>query len=290
MLRGFQQVDVFSDEVLGGNPVAVVLAGDGLSTAQMQQLARWTNLSETTFLLAPTTADADYRVRIFTLARELPFAGHPTLGTAWLLRELGRIEGDELTQRSEAGSTRVTASGEELWFERSGSAEPDLDDTAHGGGRRLAEALGIDVAALGLEARELGRPGRLGPAFAEAGVRYLLVPLRDIAALTSCRPRPDLLEAVAPVGAYCFTAVGAGRVRARGFFPGVGVAEDPATGSAAAALGIYLAARTGSIRFDIQQGVEIGRPSRIYVRAEQDRVAVGGRCRLVFTGRLEVLP
>ncbi len=116
-----------------------------------------------------------------------------------------------------------------------------------------------------------------------------MVPVRDPDVLSRCAPRPDLLGGLG-MGAYCFTATGAGGIRARGFFPGAGVPEDPATGSAAAALGLYLAERVGSIELEIVQGVEMERPSRIALRARSGHVSIGGRCHLVLTGRLEDLP
>jgi trans-2,3-dihydro-3-hydroxyanthranilate isomerase len=281
-------VDASGNPLRSGNPLAVFLDPGDITRSQMQAIAQTFNLSETTFVtgLHPEA----YDVRIFTPREELPFAGHPTIGTSWLLRTLGRIAGAEIEQRSEAGPTTVRAHGETLWFRRKGSSGNDLAERDPRIEERLARALGIEAWALGLEARELGRPGRLGPALADAGVPILLVPLRDVAALSRCSPRADLLAAIDAEGMYCFTATQAGRVRARGFFPGVGIAEDPATGAAAAALGLYLDARLGRIELEITQGVEIGRPCRLEVAAGPGVVEVGGRCGLIATGRLEHLP
>jgi trans-2,3-dihydro-3-hydroxyanthranilate isomerase len=121
-------------------------------------------------------------------------------------------------------------------------------------------------------------------------MRSLLVPVRNVEVLERCRPRWHLLDEISTVGGYCFTAAGAGRVRARGFFPGVGIPEDPATGAAAAALGVYLADRLGAIEMEMMQGVEMGRPSHIYLKAAEGRVHVGGRVTHIFSGRLEQLP
>ena len=117
-----------------------------------------------------------------------------------------------------------------------------------------------------------------------------MVPVRDVAALGRCRPVSAALEDATGEGAYCFTASQAGRLRARGFWSGLGVTEDPATGSAAAALGLYLSRRLGAIDFEITQGVEIERPSRMSVSARDETVRVGGSCRIVFEGRIESLP
>jgi len=284
----FVQVDVFADTVYRGNPLAVFPDAGELTGAQMQTIASEMNLSETSFVTAHT--DDSYDVRIFTPDEELGFAGHPTLGTAWVVRRLGLTDVDELTQRSRAGQTPVRVAGDEVWFVRSGSSEPDEEDRNPDFARRLGEALGLDASSVGLEARELGRSGYLRPAFADAGLRHLMIPLRDLDALGRARPNLAALPDVSPGGFYCFTAVQAGRVRARGFFPGLGVPEDPATGSAAADLGLYLADRIGSVEFEVAQGVEMGRPSRLFVRAQQSEVHVGGACHHVFDGTLAELP
>ncbi|MGH2751703.1 MAG: PhzF family phenazine biosynthesis protein [Actinomycetota bacterium] len=284
----FVQVDVFADAPYRGNPLAVFPHAGNLTSAQMQAVALEMNLSETTFV---TSHSSDfYEVRIFTPEEELNFAGHPTLGTAWVLRRLGLIKGDETTQRSRAGDTRVRVDGDRLWFARTGSSGSDEDDAHLDYSLRLARGLGVDQGSIGLEARELGRSGHLRPAFADAGLRHLMVPLRDLDALSRARPNPAMLPDVRPGGFYCFTALQAGRLRARGFFPGLGVPEDPATGSAGADLGLYLADRIGPIDVEIVQGVEMGRLSRLFVRAKPGKVQVGGTCHHIFDGALMELP
>ena len=284
----FFQVDVFTDRPYSGNPLAVFPEAKGLTAAQMQAIAREMNLSETTFV---TTSDSDsYTVRIFTPQAEIPFAGHPTIGTAAVMRHVGGASGRVVVQRSAAGETPITVEGSELWFERTGKASPDLEQSDTSAARRVAKAVGIEERDLGLEARELGRAGLLRPANADAGVEQLMVPVRDVDALGRCVPNNELLAKLSDVGAYCFTATQAGRVRARGFMSLVGVPEDPATGSAAAGLGVYLAARVGEIRFEVAQGIEMGRESKIHVHAAAGKVAIGGRCALVLEGTLAVLP
>ncbi|MDQ3752808.1 MAG: PhzF family phenazine biosynthesis protein [Actinomycetota bacterium] len=284
----FLQIDVFTDIAYRGNPLAVFPRAGDLNRRQMQAIAREMNLSETTFV---TSAARDtYEVLIFTPQEELPFAGHPTIGTAWVLRHLGLISGDEVYQHSPAGPTPVKVRGQRLWFSRNGSASENVEDTDPNARGRIADALRLDNGAIGLEARELGRSGLLRPAYADAGVQQLMVPVRDLDALGACRPDASRLGEVSPEGAYCFTATGAGQVRSRGFFPDFGIPEDPATGSAAAALGLYLASRLGAVELSVKQGVEIGRPSLIRVEAKPGRVEVGGSCRMVLTGRLEALP
>jgi trans-2,3-dihydro-3-hydroxyanthranilate isomerase len=283
----FVQVDVFADSAFRGNPLAVFPDASELTTEQMQAIASEMNLSETTFVSSHTRDF--YEMRIFTPTEELDFAGHPTLGTAWVLRRLGLLEVDEVIQRSRAGDTRVRL-GDRAWFVRAGSTEPDEDDAHPDYSVWLARGLGLQDGEVGMETRELGRSGHLRPAFADAGLRHLMVPLRDLESLGRARPHPESLPDVSPGGFYCFTAIQAGRIRARGFFPGVGVDEDPATGSAAADLGLYLADRVGPIDIEIVQGVEMGRLSRLHVRARPGAVEVGGTCHHVFDATLTEPP
>jgi trans-2,3-dihydro-3-hydroxyanthranilate isomerase len=282
----FYQIDVFTSGPFEGNPLAVFPAASGLGKAQMQAIAREMNLSETSFVTE--TAPDSYSVRIFTPAEELPFAGHPTVGTAWLLHHLGLTSVDEVDQRSGVGTTTVTRRGDSWHFRRAGRSEADIEDRDPEFARTIARALGIETGEVGAEARELGRPGRLRPAYSNAGLQQLMVPVRNVGALTRCRADSGLGGLVD--GAYCFTPTGAGHIRSRGLWPGLGVVEDPGTGSAAAALGVYLVDRVGPIQCDITQGVEIGRPCTIELKAEAEGVQVGGRCALVFKGTLEAIP
>jgi trans-2,3-dihydro-3-hydroxyanthranilate isomerase len=283
----FFQIDVFAGSAYAGNPLAVFPEAEELSGSQMQRIALEMNLSETTFVTS--VEDPTYSLRIFTPGQELPFAGHPTIGTAWLLRHMHRLSGDHFIQSSSAGDTEISVVGDELWFERSGHSGRDLaagDPTAVGA---LAAALGINGSDVGLDGQEIGGSGELRVATADAGVEQLMVPVRDDSALGRCSPRSELVS-VHEFGVYCFTAIGNGQLAARGFFPSSGVAEDPATGSAAAGLGLYLADRMGGGTFEISQGREMGRPSRILMRCEPGRVAIGGRCEPIFRGELEALP
>ncbi|MFN2526390.1 MAG: PhzF family phenazine biosynthesis protein [Actinomycetota bacterium] len=282
------QVDVFAEGPYRGNPLAVLPDAGSLTGRQMQAIASEMNLSESTFV-TKVGRDA-YEVRIFTPITELGFAGHPTLGTFWALNHLGLVD-EEAVQRSRAGETRVWLDADVTWFERTGASGEDLERTDASSTQRIADALGLPVGDLGLEARELGRSGFLRPAFSNAGLEdQLMIPLKNLDALTACRPVPHLLAQLAPVGMYCFTGYKAGVIRARGLFPGAGVAEDPATGSAAGALGLYLASRVGAIDLTIEQGIEIARPSRLEIKASGERVRVGGKCHLVLRGRIEALP
>jgi trans-2,3-dihydro-3-hydroxyanthranilate isomerase len=285
----FVQVDVFADRPYAGNPLAVLPDAGDLSSAQMQAIASEMNLSETVFV---TGVGRDtYDVRIFTPRSELEFAGHPTIGAAWALLHLDAVKGDRLLQRSSVGVTEVTVDDDKIWFERSGSAGRDLEEHSPDSLRRVAGWVGLEPSVAGLEARELGRSGRLRPAIADAGTPFLILPVEDLSTLGRCVPPPDEATGLGIGGIYCFTAVRAGGVRARGLFPAsTGTAEDPGTGSAAAALGLYLADRIGDIDFEIEQGVELGRPCHIHVSGRQETVRVGGRCELVLDGELRHLP
>lgn len=295
----FAAVAVFVDAKVGGlgsgNPLLVFPDGGAFTTAQMSTIARafghhLGRFSETVFVADASTSA--YSSRIFTPLEELPFAGHPTLGTAWLLRHLGAIEGEEVHQHTAAGVTTVRFSGDTVWFRRRAHAAQDLRVRDQDVDAKVARALGIERAAVGLEPRELGRSvSKLNPAVIDAGIPQLLVPVRDREALRRCRAVPEALAEVPPGhGAYCFTATRAGAIEARGMYPGLGIEEDPATGSAAASLGIYLADRLGPIELEIAQGVQIGRSSKLLVSAREGEVDVGGRCGLLFESTLATVP
>lgn len=285
----FHQVDVFAERPFRGNPLAVFPDAGEMTRGQMQAIASEMNLSECSFVT--NVGPDDYSVRIFTPRTELGFAGHPTIGTAWVLARLGKIRGSEVTQRSSAGTTTVRFDEDRIWFVRSGEVFDDLESKTPQAKDKLAKALGLSPREIGLEPRELGRSrDRLGPALTDAGLKQLVVPVEDAATLGRCRPVARLLEEFDAPGVYCFTALGAGLLQARGFFPALGIEEDPATGSAAAGLGLYLADRIGPIEAEIAQGVEMGRPSRIYLRASERSVQIGGRCEPVAEGKLLSLP
>jgi len=265
MARAFAQVDVFTDEPYCGNPVAVVLDGEGLSEAEMQQFASWTNLSETTFLLPPTDPGADYRVRIFTPSRELPFAGHPTLGTchAWLATAAGGKAGDVVVQECQAGLVQVRRTDAGLAFAappllRSGPVDAELVD-------RLVGILGVDPVAV-VDAQWVDNgPGWVGLLLSSADA-VLAVRPGDIGDLDIGIVGPY------PPGSPC-------AVEVRAFFPSVGsAAEDPVTGSLNASFGEWLIA-TGRLAapYVASQGTAIGRRGRVRVDQDEDgTVWVGG--------------
>jgi PhzF family phenazine biosynthesis protein len=271
-MRAFSQVDVFSTQPLKGNPVAVVHDADGLSDAEMQQFAHWTNLSETTFLLTPTDPNADYRLRIFTPSTELPFAGHPTIGSAHAWLEAGGVprQEDEVVQECPAGLVRVRR-GERLAF----AAPPVVREGPVTGEerQRLVRALALVDDDL-VDARWIDNgPGWVG------------VLLRDAAAVLAVRP--DWAEfgdlEVGVVGAYPEGSECAVEVRA--FCPGIGVAEDPVTGSLNASLGQWLAGERLPLSYVASQGTVLGRRGRVHVERDEDgTVWVGGDATTAIKG------
>jgi trans-2,3-dihydro-3-hydroxyanthranilate isomerase len=277
MLR-YELWDVFTETPYAGNPLAIVHGADGLSTAQMQTLAREFNLSETIFVMAPRDTAHTARVRIFFPTAEIPFAGHPTIGCAICLSGLaapGAETQRKLVLEEEAGLVPVTVTRRDGRVRAEFSA-PVLPHAAPGSAGRAACA-----AALGLDSAAIGCAGHAEPAVWQGGPRFLYVPVTDLAALAAarpCEPQWSALMAAAGVdSAWCYTP-DAGGYRARMFSPTAGIPEDPATGSASAIFAAELNARgllaEGETRVAIAQGVEMGRPSQIAVTAVVRRGAL----------------
>lgn len=280
MPRRLSWLDVFTSRPLAGNGLAVVHDADELPDTSMLGFARETRLSETTFVQRPTEDGADYRNRIWMTTGELDFAGHPSLGTAVAV---ARVRGDRqasYVQQTRAGlqSIEVELHDDALahasMLQEPASMGPEVDPLP------VAVALGIDPSDLHPE---------LPVQVVSTGIRHLLVPLRDEVALASPRPVYDALaEVLRPEGAitaYLFVAdPDRARADARSFFPGrTAVEEDPATGSAAGPLCAYLHARAGVARLQIDQGVAMGRPSRLECAAGE-LVRVAGDVVLIAEG------
>ena len=264
-VRRFTQVDVFSPTPLMGNPLAVVHDAAGLSDEQMSRFARWTNLSETSFLLPPRDAAADYRVRIFTPQRELPFAGHPTLGSchAWLAAG-GAPRGAEVVQECELGLVRIRRDGERLAFaappqRRSGPVEPALLD-------RIAR--GLRVAPVAIRASRWVDNGPGWVAVMLASRDELLAIRPDYAALQG-----QVLGVVAP------WAEGDAQFEVRALIPaGDSGYEDPVTGSLNAGLAQWLiGAGFAPARYVASQGTALGRAGRVHVEQIGDDIWIGGQ-------------
>jgi trans-2,3-dihydro-3-hydroxyanthranilate isomerase len=277
-VRPYVIADVFTEAPLEGNQVAVFTDGRGLSDEVMQRTARELNLSETVFLL-PARAAADARARIFTPAAELPFAGHPVLGTAFVLAEEG--PGDTSLVRLETGlgviPIALTREGDRVVYGEMDQRVPGFEpfDRAD----ELLAALGVERSLLPVELY------RNGPQFA-----YVALESED--AVAALAPDMRAVAGFGPVGANAFAAASRTRVKTRMFAPGLGVAEDPATGSAAGPLALHLVRHGWSefgAQIEIRQGAEIGRPSVIHARVEGTpdhvtRIAVGGAAVIVARG------
>lgn len=271
--------DVFSDQAGGGNPLAVVLDAEGLSTERMQRIAREFNFSETTFVL-PAREGADARVRIFTPTMEVPFAGHPTVGTAMALHELGRA-GPEMVLELGVGPIPVTVSGGRARFR----TEVPLEIWAGPPVEVVAASIGIERSAI--------RTDRHPPVIAGVGLPFAIAELGGGAALRAAMPSTEAFRAFDahwPCDTHYDLLVytrDSSRVNARMFAPLDGIPEDPATGSAAAALCAYLQSLEGGVvTLDIIQGVEMGRPSHISATADGGGVAISGQAVKVMEGRL----
>ncbi|MCJ1704610.1 PhzF family phenazine biosynthesis protein [Rathayibacter sp. VKM Ac-2926] len=277
MERRFAQVDVFGAEPFLGNPVAVVVDGDGVSDASMAVFARWTNLSETTFLLPPTTAEADYRLRIFTPRRELPFAGHPTLGSAHAWLAVGGVPRDSgvLVQECAAGLVRLRVSDGAIAF-----AAPPRQRTGPVDEPTLARA----AAALGLAREEI-----LGHEWADNGPGWLALRLESAERVLAIRPESARLGGLAvgvvgphPAGAECAFEV-------RAFIPDAGVAEDPVTGSLNAGIAQWLiGAGLAPERYVAAQGTAMGRAGRVLVERVGDDVWIGGATATLIEGSVRL--
>ena len=249
-------VDVFADNAFAGNPLAVVLDADALSTGQMQALALEFNLSETTFPVRTTTAGADYLLRIFTPVAELPFAGHPSVGTAWLLHALGRVDAGTVVQECGAGLLPLQVSPEQVTLTGGTPSVSDPVDAAP-----LLAAVGLDA----------GDLAGAQPRWAGTGLDWVYLHVGD-EAVARARPNLDRLADLTASGpdraGVAVLGWQDGRAHARVFAGGVGVAEDPATGSAALGLGAWLVAAgllpaDGESSYEIAQGLEMRRPSRL---------------------------
>lgn len=285
----FLQIDVFAERPGAGNPLAVVFGGEGLSDAQMQAIATWTNLAETTFVLAPTTSDADYRVRIFTTRKEIAFAGHPSIGTARAVLETGFAAPRDGVLRQEclAGVLPVRV--------ENAAGEPTLSVRVPRS--RIVRYATQQDAALEQAMRSIPR-GALAPAIVEGGRRWWLAELADEASVRTMKPDLAAIAALAKetdslglcVFARCVDAPYQLVVRA---FPlGVGIDEDPASGAANAAIAAFLeeAGALGELghRYRVSQGREIGHDAVLELSIDAQReVWVGGGTQPVIRGTLD---
>jgi len=277
MSRPFKLVDVFGTDPFSGNPLAVISNGDDLSTEEMQRITRWLNLSETTFLLPPTHPEADYRVRIFTLSHELPFAGHPTLGTchAWLEAGGKPKRKGSVIQECGAGLIELRAGADGLAF-----AAPPLVRSGPPTEAEIAEVatvLNIDRAAI-LEAEWVDN----GPGW----IAVLLASAEAVLAVEPLRHHQDRID-IGIVGPHAPGGAAAFEIRAIFSAPGGGLIEDPVTGSLNASVGQWLfASGRAKDRYVAAQGTRLGRTGRITVTQDAGgQVWVGGRTLTLFSGQ-----
>ena len=284
--RRFYQLDVFADRPGAGNPLAVVLDSDGIDSESMQAFAAWTNLSETTFLMPPTRPEASYRVRIFTPRQELPFAGHPSVGSAHAALESGLCEARDghLVQECGAGLLPMRVEGD-------------------GVGRRIFVRAPVGRAVKLTPKQEAWsgvldglQLGALPAVLIDNGPHWWVVELADEAAVRAMTPDVAAIErltsATDSVGVAFFAHADAGNYQmvVRAFCPASGIAEDPVTGSANAAIGSWLQQNDllRARRYVASQGRELGRDGRVYVDVDNLRnVWIGGETQTVVDGALD---
>ena len=276
----YQIVDVFTDKAFGGNPLAVFREPGKLDAGTMQAIAKELHLSETTFVLPPSSGAADHRVRIFTPDAELPFAGHPTIGTAFVLSE-----GKDGTTRLEEGVGVIRVTVREGFVQM----EQPLPSFS---GTTISRKAAADALGLAVEEVRSDVPIQMG----SSGVPFLFVPLSNMKAVRRAR-RPGGLDASVYVFAMSAERSGS-HVHGRMFDQGLGIGEDPATGSAQGPLGAYLVAHelvqvAPTTRIRSEQGFEIGRPSILEIEVDRTGAAVtavrvGGRCVPMGGGWLEL--
>ena len=276
MDRRFMQVDVFTAVALKGNPVAVVLDGGGIDDATMQQFANWTNLSETTFVLPATDPAADYALRIFTPQSELPFAGHPTLGSAHAIIAAGLAvpKNGKLVQQCAVGLVEIGVRGADLSFrlppaQIDPAPEPEL----------LSAALGSALLA--------------PPQVVNVGPRWVIVEMADDVAVRGCTPDLGILAAYdrthGVTGQTIFARTANGDAVVRSFAAGDGIAEDPVCGSGNGAVAAYRRwSGSGEGDYIASKGREIGRDGVIRVRFDGDDIHVGGSCVTVIVGTVRI--
>jgi PhzF family phenazine biosynthesis protein len=275
----FRQVDVFTRTPFRGNPVAVVLDAQGLDGAEMQRIAAWTNLSETTFVPGASRENASYRLRIFTPRAELPFAGHPTIGSAHAVLEAGLVEpkAGRFTQECAAGVLELEREdGGRIWVRAPAARAKALPDNEIA---RLEKAISRSI--------------RARPLIVDVGPVWLIADLGCAEEVDALKPNlPDLAGMSNSLGLSGVTvfgaATGGAAMHVRSFAPAHGIAEDPVCGSGNVAVAAYLA-RSGNpfgARYEARQGMALGRDGRVSIRIEGDAIFLGGHAVTCVEGSL----
>ena len=273
----FKQVDVFTRVPFRGNPVAVVLQGGDLSAAEMQRIAGWTNLSETTFVLPPSAGGADYRLRIFTPRAELPFAGHPTIGSAHAVLEAGiaKPKNGLLKQECGAGILALEVEGDTLWLD-----SPQATDSAVGEISVLDEILTAKIKGT--------------PRIVNVGPRWLIAELADAKAVAALSPDMAAIAElsnrlqIGGITVYGETGAADAAIHVRSFAPAHGIPEDPVCGSGNISVAAYLrkAGRFGR-GYVARQGMQLGRDGQVSIRFEGERILLGGSAVTCIDGTLK---
>lgn len=298
----FYTADVFSDRIFGGNPLAVIPQAEGLNAEQMQRVAREFNFSETVFVFPPETPQGTRRLRIFTPTTEIPFAGHPTVGTAFVLSAIGEIvlqgETTKIVFEEGVGAVPVkirAEAGNPIYSELTVAKLPEFGSKPPAIAE-LASMLSLDVSDL--------LAGDRSPQAVSCGIPFLFIPLRNREALGKAQLKREKWQQLlsnywtTSVYVFCYDPELEGSdLRGRMFDPGFGIEEDPATGSAVAALAGYLgirhSLRDGTLKWTVEQGFEMGRPSILQVEADKENgnikaIRVGGASVLVSEGMITV--
>ena len=290
----FYQVDVFTGHIFGGNPLAVFTEGQCFKEEDLQKVAREMNLSETTFVYPPSTEEAEFDVRIFTPTREIPFAGHPTLGTAYVLRKYGMVtsETNPIRLNFKAGIISVRSEQGKIFMQH--PPAKILRELSHS--EKIAEALGLLQGDL---------DENLPVQVVSTGFPALFVPVTTLKAMQEISLNSQVLsEVLQPLGIdmiypfSCETVTAEYTVHVRSFAPSLGIPEDPATGSVAGAMGAYWAGlernkNRPDIAMIIEQGYEMERPSLIHVEISKQvdgvqKILVGGETQPVFRGLMRI--
>ncbi len=279
----FKQVDVFTRVPFLGNPVAVVLEPKDLSGEDMQRIAAWTNLSETTFVLPPSSSAADYRLRIFTPRAELPFAGHPTIGSAHAVLEAGIVQSKagKLRQECGVGVIDLQVDGDTLWLD-----SPSATSTALG-------ASDLDSLKKALKVNSKG-----SPIIINVGPRWLVAELASADAVAALDPDMGIMTelsnrlSIGGVTVYGGSDDGQSAIHVRSFAPAHGIAEDPVCGSGNISVAAYRM-KTGQAvgagaSYTARQGMQLGRDGRVSVRIEGEKIFLGGSAVTCVDGLLRV--
>jgi PhzF family phenazine biosynthesis protein len=279
----FKQVDVFTRVPFRGNPVAVVLHANGISTEDMQRVAAWTNLSETTFVLPPSSPAADYRLRIFTPRAELPFAGHPTIGSAHAVLEAGIVKPNNgrLRQECGAGILDLQVDGDTLWLDSPLATDTALSDSDV---RELEKILKVKA--------------KNTPLIINVGPRWLVAELADSAAVDALSPDMQILTelsnrlSIGGVTVYGAASDGNSAMHVRSFAPAHGIAEDPVCGSGNISVAAYLQKSGQGKRFGdryvARQGMQLGRDGQVSIRFDGNKILLGGSAVTCVEGTLRL--